>query len=67
MSASHIRIRKHPDRTRAHAKAICAAESMRDKTIFSRMSTFSGKNAMSPEQLDYMLRCAKETREKKTW
>ena len=67
MSRSHTRIRKHPDRVRAHAKAVCAAESMRDKTIFSRMSTFSGKNTISSAQLEYMLQCAKETREKKTW
>ena len=67
MSRSHTRIRKHPDRARAHTKAVCAAESMRDKTIFSRMSTFSGKNTMSADQLDYMIQCAKEARAKKTW
>lgn len=67
MSISHMRIRKNPDRVRAHTKAVCVAESMRDKTIYGRMSTFSGKNEMSTAQLDYMLQCAKETRGKKTW
>ena len=67
MSTFQMRIRKNPDRVRAHTKAVCATESIRDKTIYSRMSTFSGKNTMSAAQLDYMLRCAKETRKKKTW
>lgn len=61
------RIRKDPDRARAHTRAICISEQLKNKTIFSRMSTFSGKNEMSPAQLDYMLQCAKETRERKTW
>lgn len=52
---------------RAHTRAICASEEMRDKTIYGRMSTFAGKNEMSYSQLDYMLKCAKETRERKTW
>ena len=67
MSMSSVRIRKNPDKAKAHTKAVCASEQMRDKTIFSRMSTFSGKNEMSPAQLEYMLRCAKESREKRTW
>lgn len=67
MSSSLRRLRKDPDKARAHVRAICTAEQMRDKTIYSRMSTFSGKNEMSPAQLDYMLQCAKETRDKKTW
>ena len=67
MSSSHTRIRKNLDRARAHTKAVCAAESMRDNTIYGRMSTFSGKNVMTPDQLDYMIKCAKETRAKKTW
>ena len=61
------RIRRNPDKARAHVRAIGTSEMMRDKTIYSRMSTFSGKNAMSVAQLDYMLQCAKETRAKKTW
>ncbi len=61
------RIRRNPDKARAHIRANCASETMKDRTIFSRMSTFSGKNAMSVAQLDYMLQCAKETRAKKTW
>lgn len=67
MPISHMRIRRNPDRARAHVRAICASEEMKDKTIFSRMSTFAGKNAISSDQLDHMLQCAKETRERKTW
>lgn len=67
MFMSRMRMRRNPDRARAHVRAICASEQLRDKTIFSRMSTFSGKNEISPAQLDYMLQCAKETRERKTW
>lgn len=67
MIRTFSKLRKDPDRARAHVRAICAAEQLRDKTIFSRMSTFSGKNEMSPAQLEYMIQCAKETRERKTW
>ena len=61
------KLRKDPDRALAHVRAICTAEQLKNNTIFSRMSTFSGKNEMSPAQLDYMMQCAKETRDRKTW
>ena len=67
MSMSQMRMRKNPDRVRAHDRAVCESECLRDKTIFSRMSTFVGKHSMTAEQLDYMLKCAKEARQRKTW
>lgn len=67
MFLSRMRMRRNPERARAHTRAICASEAIKDKTIYGRMSTFAGKNAMSYTQLDYMLKCAKETRERKTW
>ena len=67
MFLSRMRMRKNPDRARAHMRAICESERMCDKTIYSRMSTFAGKHSMTAEQLDYMLRCAEETRKRKTW
>ena len=67
MFLSRMRLRRHPERARAHTRAVCEAEQMRDKTIYSRMSTFAGKHSMTAEQLDYMLQCAEETRKRKTW
>ena len=67
MFLSRMRMKRNPDRARAHMRAICESERMRDKTIYSRMSTFAGKHSMTSEQLDYMIQCAKETRAKKTW
>lgn len=67
MFSSRMRMRRNPNRARAHMKAICESEQMRDKTIYSRMSTFVGKHSMTSEQLENMIQCAKETRAKKTW
>ena len=64
MIRSLSRIRKNPDRARTHMRAICASEQIRDK---SKGTTFVGKCSMTKEQLEYMLQCAKETRDKKTW
>ncbi|MBQ8625946.1 MAG: hypothetical protein IJ419_07290 [Agathobacter sp.] len=67
MFLSRMRMRRNPDRARAHTRAVCESERLRDKTIFSRMSTFAGKHSMTVEQLEYMIQCAKETHAKKTW
>ena len=67
MFLSRMRMRRNPDRARTHTRAVCEAEQMRDKTIYGRMSTFAGKHSMTAEQLDYMLKCAEETRKRKTW
>lgn len=67
MFLSRMRMRRNPDRARAHMRVICESERMRDKTIYGRMSTFAGKHSMTSEQLENMIQCAKETRAKKTW
>lgn len=58
------RIRKDPDRALAHIRAICTSEQIKDK---SKGTTFVGRCPMTESQLEYMLQCAKETRERKTW
>ena len=64
MSFFLSRIRKNPDSASAHMRAICASEQIRDK---SKGTTFVGRCSMTEEQLEHMLQCAKETRERKTW
>lgn len=64
MFRSVSKIRKNPDRARAHVRAVCAANQILDTR---RGSSFVGKGTMTAAQLDYMLQCAKETRAKKTW
>ena len=61
------RIRKDPDRARAHVRNMCYTASLRKNTFLDKASTFSGKNEMSYAELEYMLKCAEETRKKKTW
>ena len=64
MSRTLSRIRKDPDRVRAYVRAICTSEQIKDK---SKGTVFVGKGTFTAAQLDYMIQCAKEARERKTW
>lgn len=64
MLRSISRIRKNPERARAHVRAVCTANQILD---IRRGSSFVGKGTFTAAQLDYMIQCAKETQAKKTW
>ena len=58
------KMRKDPARALIRAKTICTSEQIKDK---SKGTVFVGRGTMTEEQLDYMLQCAKEAKDRKTW
>lgn len=61
---SLCRIRKKPELVRAHTRAIMISNEILDKR---KGTVFVGRGVMTERQLEYMIKCAEETRKRKTW